>query len=558
MQIRTFTHASLFALLLALSLSACGGDSSSAPAPAADPVPLTTTHALVAWNDLGMHCMDNDYSVFAILPPYNNLHAQLVDRRTGGLVTSGVTVTYEAVADTHGSIDTTVTGKTNFWDYVLKLFGASPAAGIGLAGNPAPGTSPAPLVHDNVLRIWKAEGIPVIPIDDAGQPNMYPMVRVVAKDLQGRVLAVTKTVLPVSTEMTCKGCHSSNVGGAVDALPAAGWVFDNNAGRDWRLNILRIHDDRNFAPANAAVYATALAWAGFDASGLENTVRLLAKPVLCAKCHPSNALGTAGAAGVKALTAAMHTHHAPVIEDATGLPLDAGNRTACYVCHPGSVTQCLRGTMGNAVDNLGAPRIQCQSCHGNLTAVGDIARRGWLDLPDCGGCHYQPAPAAAYLRGDNVYTSPGVVRASAGMFSSPGLYKLSASHGGIQCEACHGPTHAEYPCSEANDNVQATLLQGYAGKIGECGVCHVPIPLTKSGGPHGLHTIGPGWVAAHGSYARADLTYCAACHGADYRGTFLSAALNGRTFAIGGGRTRSYSRGQKISCYDCHGGPGGG
>ena len=26
-------------------------------------------YALIAWNDLGMHCIDHDYSVFAILPP---------------------------------------------------------------------------------------------------------------------------------------------------------------------------------------------------------------------------------------------------------------------------------------------------------------------------------------------------------------------------------------------------------------------------------------------------------------------------------------------------------
>ena len=49
------------------------------------PVSTTTTppvtsstgngkYTLVAWNDLGMHCVDGkDYSVFSILPPYNNL-----------------------------------------------------------------------------------------------------------------------------------------------------------------------------------------------------------------------------------------------------------------------------------------------------------------------------------------------------------------------------------------------------------------------------------------------------------------------------------------------------
>ena len=43
---------------------------------------------LTTWNDLGMHCMDEDYSVFAILPPFNTLNAELIDKsgkRVAGL-----------------------------------------------------------------------------------------------------------------------------------------------------------------------------------------------------------------------------------------------------------------------------------------------------------------------------------------------------------------------------------------------------------------------------------------------------------------------------------------
>jgi len=49
---------------------------------------------ILGWNNLGMHCMDSDYSVFSILPPYNTIESQLI---VGGkLVTngSGYTVTY--------------------------------------------------------------------------------------------------------------------------------------------------------------------------------------------------------------------------------------------------------------------------------------------------------------------------------------------------------------------------------------------------------------------------------------------------------------------------------
>ena len=34
---------------------------------------------VVAWNNLGMHCMDADFGVFAILPPYNTIQAHVID-----------------------------------------------------------------------------------------------------------------------------------------------------------------------------------------------------------------------------------------------------------------------------------------------------------------------------------------------------------------------------------------------------------------------------------------------------------------------------------------------
>lgn len=544
---RLATLLSMIFIASGIGLTGCGGSSST-------PGTTTATHTLIAWNDLGMHCLDNDYSVFGILPPFNNLHAQLVDRATGSVVTTGVTVTYEATRETRGSINTTSVGKSNFWTYVQALFGVTLSPDIGLAGNPAPGITPARMVYDNVARYWKAEGVPIIPTDDAGNPNYYPMVKVVAKDVRGNVIASTKTVLPVSNEMTCKGCHSS--GGGPDALPAGGWVYDNNAERDWKLNILRIHDEKNFGnPLYSTDYANALAANQYDATGLENTVRLSGKPVLCAKCHASNALGTSGATGVKPLTTAVHSHHATVIQDATGLPLDnAADRTACYCCHPGSVTQCLRGVMGNALDASGNPLIQCQSCHGNMSALGASTRRGWLDLPDCVGCHYVSPATGTYVRDNTVFAPVG---GSTSVFGSSGLYKVSAGHGRIQCEGCHGATHAEYACSEANDNVQSIALQGYAGKVTECAVCHASVPLTKSGGPHGIHTIGQAWVNGHSPYAQADPAYCATCHGANYRGTFLSAVSVDRIFGLGGHGTTSLPRKQKVGCYDCHNGPAG-
>ena len=182
-------------------------------------------YTLVGWNDLGMHCMDADYSVFSILPPYNTIHAQLINP-SGNLVTnpSGFTVTYEAVADPAGSINISSVSKTNFWEWVTQLFGASPAPDEGLAGSSMPGSvnTPQPMHFDSEFVWFTGEGIPITPYDDAGRKNYYPMMRLVARNSGGDILATTRIVLPVSDEMTCSSCHSSGSGPA--ARPSGGWV----------------------------------------------------------------------------------------------------------------------------------------------------------------------------------------------------------------------------------------------------------------------------------------------------------------------------------------------
>ena len=58
----------------------------SAPFPPVAEQPFVNNglYALLASNDLGMHCADLDYRVFSILPPFNVVHAQVVRRGTGG------------------------------------------------------------------------------------------------------------------------------------------------------------------------------------------------------------------------------------------------------------------------------------------------------------------------------------------------------------------------------------------------------------------------------------------------------------------------------------------
>ena len=43
--------------------------------------------------------------------------------------------------------------------------------------------------------------------------------------------------------------------------------------------------------------------------------------------------------------------------------------------------------MGNAVASDGSMAIQCQNCHGRMSAVGAPTRTGWFDEPTCQQCH---------------------------------------------------------------------------------------------------------------------------------------------------------------------------
>lgn len=512
------------------------------------------SYTLLAWNDLGMHCMDGDFSVFSLLPPYNNLHAQLVNSSTGRLVTQGVTLTYEALADPDGSINSLSSTKTNFWQYAPALFGVDLPPDIGLTGNPTLTHTPAAMSFEAAAAQFKAEGIPITPYDDALRRNPYPLAKVVARDATGKVLAQARVVLPVSDEMNCAACHAAGSGDA--ARPKAGWLTDANPEREYKKNILRLHDEKHLGQA---AYMGALQAKGYRAEGLLASAEA-GKPVLCAACHGSNALGTVSTPNTSALTTAMHRRHAMVKDPTSGLPLDSiNNRTACYQCHPGSETKCLRGAMGKAQLADGSAAMGCQSCHGTMSNVGSATRVGWLEQPNCQACHHDGKRELSAVSGTGILKKWLDTRYATNP-DTPGkgfsLYRFSKGHGGLQCEACHGATHAEYPSAQRNDNLLAMDVQGHAGSLSECSACHKSVPLTANKGPHGMHTIGNAWVDKHGDYAEQNTAACAYCHGADYRGGVLSVVKKARSFSAEG-RTVSYAAGQKVGCYDCHNGPNG-
>ncbi len=524
----------------------------------------TVSYRLLAWNDLGMHCMDGkDYSVFSILPPYNSLVAQLIKKGSEPEhIKSGVIITYEALPSLDGKTNTDSASKTNFWDYVKQLFGVDLQPNEGLAGKYwDQNLSKQTLAYDAENNWWIAEGIPVTPVNDDGSYNRYPLVRVTAKDSSGNIIAQTTTVLPVSDEMDCKKCHSSTSGND-KTIPSAGWANLEDPEKDYKTNILRLHDENH--PTAVADHIDSLIAKGWDynTTGLEATAAS-GTPVLCASCHSSNALPGTGVDNIKPLTQALHGKHANVIDPDTSATLnDATNRNACYTCHPGATTQCLRGAMGKAKNPDGTDKMQCQSCHGTMSAVASSNRKGWLDMPNCQNCHQN---GERYTEAVTDMQS-GTLRAAADRrfatnpdtpMNGVSLYRFSSGHGDIQCSACHGSTHAIYPSSQPEDNIQSIGAQGYAGTIGECTVCHTTAPLTADKGPHGLHTIGQKWVDEHGDYAEdGRYTSCSTCHGTDYRGSVLSKTMTSRTFNTEYG-TKSFPKGHMISCYDCHDGPDG-
>lgn len=387
------------------------------------------SYVVLAYNDLGMHCMNQDFSEICILPPFNNLRAQVIKRDSSPDIVKGdVTVRYSIPGNTTSST------KTDFWDFAPQLFGVALPADIGLTGNGMAGKMARPEGNGH----WEATGIPITPLDDNFENNPFQLSSVSVTDEKGRTLAETFAVVPVSWEISCNYCHDT-------------------PGISVATDILRKHDR------------------------MHNTTLENQKPVLCAGCHADPALGTTGVPGVSMFSHAMHRSHASrmtveevlvtsekfvdalegVDPEIAGQLLEERGKVelaaiatiqtnACYTCHPGTNTECQR-------DLHLAKGITCVDCHGGMHAVGDVSRTPWVSEPTCAQCHQQLNP-------DFDYEEPGK------------LFKDSRGHGDIECATCHGSPHAMGPAATAEDDLQAILWQGKAGPISKCTVCHTKQP----------------------------------------------------------------------------------
>jgi len=529
-------------------------DGGVTPPPGGGNPPLSGDFSVLAANDLGMHCADQDYQIFSILPPFNVIHAQVVRKSVQGttprlMTDADVEVFYESVSNpgdpvagnsiTTFSQNTPTIFKSNFWDAngygtttYRRLYPTTDKVTVGgvpicnttngcasaldlftpLAnevGLPVPAPDGLPL--DPNLRYTRlpaesvrqqnmpgpanaaqkfarfdgdlpffegfpfgttvqranwfaADGVPILPVDDQGRSNAYPMMKIKAVEKgTGRVLASTDIVVPVASEADCFSCHalagesngqgsSSNgfatefasvkqyKGGAplrflsqADASVPGPEKLNNAT----KINILRLHDAKHGDRYTSSVDGTAVpCMNGTEASCLDSRRR-----IQCSQCHYSPALDlaqvgprdetTMGEEGRQqsrhiSMSRAMHGFHGQVRNPLNPAQLlfpdmpPPGERTpdqaqqilqdACYNCHPGKRVQCLRDVM-SAAGNV------CQDCHGQMRHVGNdfsgnLASGGGLDLskrvpwanePKCQSCHVGDARTVGSFQGNSDY-----------------------------------------------------------------------------------------------------------------------------------------------------------
>ena len=408
-------------------------------------------YVLLAWCTLGEKCISDSDAHFSMLPPGSTLSAQLVRRDVlPELVTEGVELTFIPPAGFENP-----SNHVEFWKYAPSLVGKDvppnvSAKGLGMSGA---------MKLNAEDRTFMADGIPVLPYTDGGEINPYPVFTIEARDTaSGRLLASTKVVAPVSTEIGCRNCHGGT------------WRKDGVMGISavTASDVLARHDRRHKTTLLAEAEA--------------------GRPVLCQSCHPDPLLKAEGRPELLNLPASIHGFHANYM---TGME----EAEACHACHPtgpDSYTYCARGVHAQA-------GLTCVNCHGTLedhtlsllraeqeagkakagvlmrhikprlvATVDEISpRKPWTDEPDCLTCHVDfaaPQTDSAF----NVWVR-----------GPKGLYRTRGDDAGIMCEACHGPTHAEYPAVNAFhpdlDAIQPLQYQGAPGPIGSggnCAVCH--------------------------------------------------------------------------------------
>ncbi|MBU4230716.1 MAG: cytochrome ubiquinol oxidase subunit I, partial [Proteobacteria bacterium] len=112
-------------------------------------------YVLLAWNSLGMHSISDADGTFSLMPPANDLFAQLIKRGPiPEVVTEGVALSFRVEPGFEKPA-----GQVGFWKDLPALFGRSLPDNIGLSGQGLSGV----MQLKQAGRSFVAEKVPVVP-----------------------------------------------------------------------------------------------------------------------------------------------------------------------------------------------------------------------------------------------------------------------------------------------------------------------------------------------------------------------------------------------------------
>ncbi len=414
--------------------------------------PENDSYVLLAWNDLGMKYYSHTLPYIMFAPPGNSLNALLIERgSTPHIVTQGVTIKYTIE---NGFRDPS--SQSRFWEYAPELFSQDIYPGTGLSGFGINGTMQAN------KTVFRATNVPAIPISKDKEFNPYPVFTLRALDKEnGELIAKTKTVAPVSSEMRCDNCHGGNWEGSADIAPS----------KKTSLDILRVHDKNNRTDL---------------LSRAKNK-----NPVLCKDCHSDLRQGAWSKdpedSKILNFSASMHGWHANYLTNR--------NQSACFNCHPASKQGHTRSFRGRH-----SQKFSCVDCHGSMedhaiSLLKGARRKGkkvkklikhlqprmvdrkkeinprdpWVQQPDCLNCHPNFQRPSGNVTAFNTWTA-----------SAAKLYRNRREmSGNINCVACHSSPHAIYPAknllyNDSRSTIQPLQYQNKNKTIGSnnCSLCH--------------------------------------------------------------------------------------
>jgi hypothetical protein len=449
---------------------------------------------VLATNDLGMHCACPGTEYFMLLPPFNTIRAQVIQRGKEPKVLGaddGIVIEYKMVENTDDSLKNDPYYST--WIKNMPKYGFGPAVRPDGKVQGLSGATLSGQLEPQKEGWWEVVGIPAYPdatnstaadkimTDPLGGPNRNPYLtaEIKVKDaVSGQLLTETKAVVPVAFGGCCS-CH------------------------------LELTKDKGMAPTPANSFALMGSLhkrdSGIDFSKIDPDKDGKPGPIRCSACHLDPAMGETtppGYAGYRVskytFSNVLHRWHA---ENEVVKKYDPNIATNCYACHPGNNVGCFR-------DFHADKGMWCTDCHGDLhqrVAEGQVDQP-WsrVTLPKCADCHGDMGEGGGNLN----------------VFGGEFLNSRGHVDQKVLCSSCHGSPHALYPSRVAKDNYQPITLQGSDSAIGKCDVCHTDQGSTWAMPPHKLadgSTATGGTTGGGGTgtvNAATELkTTCLKCHG---------------------------------------------